>query len=202
MFMDQGMEEKEWLWDHFQVDEPNSEYAALSRAIIKKVGSKSWPEWFHEIHQKYVMWGDDLDEDDELYQYGMQLACDTLPLPTSAQYEALIRPLQPERLRIEKWQGLWSDQKDEIFYVDEDDVLALIPVRYPWQVIAWLPIGGFNWCPTPEYQTAFAKHMYEAYDAEIMSVHGDVINYYLETPAGVRCCQRSGCNGWRLVSGH
>ena len=69
-----------------------------------------------------------------------------------------------------------------IFYVDEDDVLALIPVRYPWQVIAWLPIGGFNWCPTPEYQTAFAKHMYEAYGAEIMSVHGVAINYYLETP--------------------
>lgn len=54
VFMDQGMEEKEWLWDHFQVDEPNSEYTALPRTILKKVSSKSWPEWFHEIHQKYV----------------------------------------------------------------------------------------------------------------------------------------------------
>ena len=69
-----------------------------------------------------------------------------------------------------------------IFYVDADDVLALIPARHPWQAMAWLPIGGFNWCPTPEYQTAFAKHMYEAYGAEIMSVHDCAINYFLEAP--------------------
>ncbi len=182
VFMDRMEDAAQWLWDHFQVDEPTREYAALPRAILKKVDSKSWPEWFHKIHQEYVMWDDDLEEDDPLYEYGMQLASDTLPLPSDAEYEAMIRPLQLEKLRIEKWPGLWSDTKDEIFYVDEDDVLALIPVRYPWQVMAWLPIGGFNWCPTPEYQTAFAKHMYEAYGAEIMSVHGVAINYYLETP--------------------
>lgn len=47
----------------------------------------------------------------------------------------------------------------------ENIILAKIPVKNPWEVAAWLPMGGFNDCPTPAEQVAVFRFWYEKYGA-------------------------------------
>lgn len=44
-------------------------------------------------------------------------------------------------------------------------ILAKIPTKNPWELAAWLPMGGFNDCPLPAEQTAVFKRWYEQYGA-------------------------------------
>ena len=44
-------------------------------------------------------------------------------------------------------------------------LLAKIPVRNPWEIAAWIPMGGFNDCPDPAVQTAVFHYWYEKYGA-------------------------------------
>lgn len=44
-------------------------------------------------------------------------------------------------------------------------ILAKIPVKNPWELAAWIPMGGFNDCPLPHVQVAVMKHWYEKYSA-------------------------------------
>ncbi len=45
-------------------------------------------------------------------------------------------------------------------------LMARIPTRNPWELAAWLPMGGFNDCPAPEIQAAVMKLWHEKYGAE------------------------------------
>ena len=44
-------------------------------------------------------------------------------------------------------------------------ILAKIPTDKPWELAAWLPMGGFNDCPSPAEQVAVLKYWYEKYAA-------------------------------------
>ncbi len=44
-------------------------------------------------------------------------------------------------------------------------ILAKIPVQNPWEAAAWLPMGGFNDCPSPEEQVAVFHYWYDKYGA-------------------------------------
>jgi hypothetical protein len=44
-------------------------------------------------------------------------------------------------------------------------ILAKIPTAKPWELAAWVPMGGFNDCPFPAEQTAVFRLWYERYGA-------------------------------------
>jgi hypothetical protein len=44
-------------------------------------------------------------------------------------------------------------------------ILAKIPTTKPWELAAWIPMGGFNDCPTPSEQVAVFKRWYDVYGA-------------------------------------
>ncbi len=61
----------------------------------------------------------------------------------------------------------------------EDDTLLLkIPAKYPWEMIAWLPMGGWNECPSPEEMIAVCKYWFEAYGAIPAVFTHDVMEFY------------------------
>jgi hypothetical protein len=44
-------------------------------------------------------------------------------------------------------------------------ILAKIPTANPWELPAWVPMGGFNSCPSPAEQVAVFRRWYEKYGA-------------------------------------
>ncbi|MBQ9901249.1 MAG: DUF4253 domain-containing protein [Clostridia bacterium] len=56
-------------------------------------------------------------------------------------------------------------------------LLAKIPAAEPWQVAAWLPMGGWNECPAPEELLAMAKRWYDKYRAVICCVTSDELEF-------------------------
>lgn len=72
-------------------------------------------------------------------------------------------------------------------------VLAMIPVKEPWQVFAWLPFGGWNECPdTPELMTA-AKYWYEKYGAVPAAVSHDELEFVLPRPLAAKEAIEAAC---------
>ena len=66
----------------------------------------------------------------------------------------------------------------------EADVLLLeLPVRHPWEIIGYLPMGGWNECPGPEEMISICKYWYEAYQAIPAVFTHDVMEFY--APAGL-----------------
>jgi len=47
----------------------------------------------------------------------------------------------------------------------DEIVIALIPAENPWELAAWIPIGGVNDCPRPEYQVAVFRYWHDKYNA-------------------------------------
>ncbi|ALC92901.1 hypothetical protein AM500_19095 [Bacillus sp. FJAT-18017] len=79
-----------------------------------------------------------------------------------------------------------EDQVDSFLSVEEADgkeiILAKIPTNKPWEVAAWVPMGGFNECPMPEQQVAVFQYWYEKYRAIPALVTSDVWEFYVENP--------------------
>ncbi len=44
-------------------------------------------------------------------------------------------------------------------------ILVKIPVKNPWEAAAWLPMGGFNDCPSPAQQVAVFRYWHAKYGA-------------------------------------
>ncbi len=171
-----------WYWDHFNVPPSAKHYPILVEKILNLVNSKSYEAWHNEIFEKYTL---DIFDDEKSDEDKMRSLIEEIFSPVSeAQYLLQIQSQKAVPLRIQKYvrPDKWESTDNDICYVDKDDVLALIPTCKSYEVLAWLPIGGFNWCPTAEYQTAFAKHMFESYGAEVMSVYGNQIEFYLPEP--------------------
>lgn len=64
----------------------------------------------------------------------------------------------------------------------EDIIIIKIPTDKPYEVLSWLPMGGFNDCPSPAVMTAMAKHWYEIYKAMPVAITHDVVEFYIPTP--------------------
>lgn len=62
--------------------------------------------------------------------------------------------------------------------LEEDTLLLEIPVSNPWEIIGWLPMGGWNECPGPEEMIAVCKYWYEKYGAVPAVFTHDVMEFY------------------------
>lgn len=62
--------------------------------------------------------------------------------------------------------------------LEADTLLLKIPAKNPWEIAAWLPLGGWNEYPGPEDMTAVCKYWYEAYGAFPAVFTHDVVEFY------------------------
>lgn len=62
--------------------------------------------------------------------------------------------------------------------LEEDTLLLKIPVKNPWELIAYLPMGGWNDCPAPEEMMEICKYWYEKYKAVPAAFTHDVMEFY------------------------
>lgn len=64
-------------------------------------------------------------------------------------------------------------------------ILALIPVKEPWQIFAWIPFGGWGKCPDTEGLMAVSKLWYERYGAVPASISHDELEFLLPQPLSI-----------------
>lgn len=64
----------------------------------------------------------------------------------------------------------------------EKTILFRVPVKNPWEVIAWFPMGGWNECPPAEEMMAVCKKWYEAYGAVPAVISHDTLEFVVEKP--------------------
>ncbi|OZS78484.1 hypothetical protein CF394_06930 [Tetzosporium hominis] len=66
-----------------------------------------------------------------------------------------------------------------------ETILFEIPTRQPWEVVAYLPFGGWNECPVPSEMAAICKYWYEAYGAIPTVITHDFLEMRLPQPVPV-----------------
>ncbi len=62
--------------------------------------------------------------------------------------------------------------------LEAETLLLEIPVKHPWEIIAYLPMGGWNDCPAPDEMMAVCKYWYEKYQALPAVFTHDVMEFY------------------------
>lgn len=62
--------------------------------------------------------------------------------------------------------------------LEADALLLEIPVKAPWEVVGYLPMGGWNECPAPEEMIAVCRYWYERYKAVPAVFTHDVMEFY------------------------
>ena len=65
---------------------------------------------------------------------------------------------------------------------NESVYIAKIPTNKPYEVFAYLPIGGFDECPDNSIHIAIAKYWYEKYEAIPVCIGNDCIQYKVKEP--------------------
>ena len=64
----------------------------------------------------------------------------------------------------------------------EEVIIAKIPTQKPWELAAWIPMGGWNDCPSPVEQVAVFRYWHEKYKAVPAVVSHDVWEMTLTAP--------------------
>lgn len=64
----------------------------------------------------------------------------------------------------------------------QETILFEIPVKNPWELIAWLPMGGWNECPEASEMMAVCRYWYEQYGAIPAAFSHDTLEFVLEKP--------------------
>lgn len=85
------------------------------------------------------------------------------------------------RSYIEDLSGIESQNDLYTSYI-EDIYIARVPTDKPYEVLAYVPIGGYNDCPPAGEHIAIAEKWYEEYGAVPCAVSYDIVQFYLETP--------------------
>lgn len=67
--------------------------------------------------------------------------------------------------------------------LEADALLLEIPVQNPWEIIGYLPMGGWNECPGPDEMISICKYWYEKYKALPAVFTHDVMEFY--APSGL-----------------
>lgn len=65
---------------------------------------------------------------------------------------------------------------------EEEVILAYIPAKHPWEVIAWIPFGGWNECPMPEDMISVLQYWHEKYGAIPSLISRDVLEISVPEP--------------------
>ena len=58
--------------------------------------------------------------------------------------------------------------------------IVKVPVKNPWEIFAWLPMGNWNECPITSEHMAISRYWFEKYGAVPISMTHDVVEYRVE----------------------
>lgn len=62
-----------------------------------------------------------------------------------------------------------------------ETILLKVPTVRPWELVAYVPFGGWNECPEVEQMLAICKYWYEKYGAVPVTISHDVMEMRVET---------------------
>lgn len=65
---------------------------------------------------------------------------------------------------------------------DENVYIAKIPTDKPYEIMAYIPMGGFNECPDNASHVAIAKYWFDKYGAYPIAIGSDTIQFKVENP--------------------
>lgn len=105
------------------------------------------------------------------------------------QWEADQRSNNPEGLQVLTEPGTAEDSHrflSLMMHLGEQKpvLLAEIQTKNPWEVLAWIPFGGWNACPMPEDAMAVLKYWYEKHGAVPGCIGHDTLELYVPQPVG------------------
>lgn len=125
----------------------------------------------------------------------------------SNQTEAMQASVDGKTWLLQNWQEIFSTEADAAAFLaepantssqpqgqhrfialqpkfrDSSDVcLAEIPTKNPWEVIRWIPFGGWNECPNPEDMMAVLQYWHEKYGAVPGCITSDTLELLVPQP--------------------
>ena len=66
-----------------------------------------------------------------------------------------------------------TDKPEELFIVK-------VPVKNPWEIFAWFPMGNWNECPSTSEHMAVSRYWFEKFGAVPITITHDVLEYKIE----------------------
>lgn len=79
--------------------------------------------------------------------------------------------------RYSAFQNIYS------FYENTETILLKVPTTKPWELVAYVPFGGWNECPEVEKMMVVCKYWYEKYGAIPVTISYDIME--MRVPAKV-----------------
>lgn len=169
VFLDKGMKLSDYYFSRWNITASDDAYETLRNMIICKANAHDYEYWYDHILNDYMLDVYNKSDEEDLAM-GMRL----LEPESDMFYSELAAKADPDTWLLDR-----EYVREPLANVDTDSVLVLIPTERPYELLAWIPIGGFNWCPLPEYQVAFAKHLFERYSARLMEISSVSMDYYV-----------------------
>lgn len=151
-------------------DKPE-DYPKVTQRLIKMVEDNCFSVWMGRLIYNFYL---DCTE----YEDDVQRDLEMLNPPTEKTY------LEKFETKTQANQFLIGEDNSYKSYdfTYEDQVFVLLPIEKPWEALAWIPMGGFNWCPDELHQVALAKELYEQFGARIMYISFTSLEYYVPDP--------------------
>ncbi|MCM3781888.1 DUF4253 domain-containing protein [Neobacillus mesonae] len=69
-----------------------------------------------------------------------------------------------------EWNESWIERRQE---EDEGVIILTLPEEAGYEAPLWVPMGGYNECPLPEYQAVIFKHYQQKYKLKALAVSED-----------------------------
>lgn len=63
-----------------------------------------------------------------------------------------------------------------------ETILFEVPTKNPWELVAYVPFGGWNECPEVEQMLAVCKYWYQKYGAVPVTISHDVLEMSVPSP--------------------
>ncbi|MFJ5718205.1 DUF4253 domain-containing protein [Neobacillus sp. NPDC093127] len=140
-----------------------------SEMMLEIVNTEEDKEYSNDNRETIIAKAEDIDVKELL----KRLLVEVLPMEDEEDYDIT---------------GEFSAEEQANFFlsivdaINEKLILAKIPTDKPWEVAAWVPMGGFNECPLPEEQVAVFKYWYEKYGATPALITPDVWELFVGNP--------------------
>jgi len=157
--------------DKYGFTDSKEDYPKVTKRLIDLAAGNCFSVWMGRLIYNYYLDCDELEDDVE-NDLNMLIPPDTKEYLDKFAHEVK-----------EKEFILGEDNSHKPYnFSYKNHVFALIPVENPWEVLAWVPMGGFNWCPDELHQIALSKGLFELFGARIMYISYSSLEYYLPEP--------------------
>ena len=151
------------------------DYIKLRNSLLDWTSHGCFDLWLARIFYNYDL------NDYASEEYFWKKIRDIDSLPESDRYKEIVSNAS-EQIQS----GIFDDEEvrlaERIEFGFDNYCFAKIPTENPWEILAWIPMGGFNWCPPAEYQIVVARELYQKYGAQLMYVGYDTLKFYVKKP--------------------